>query len=84
VFRLDSLVFGMFGGPAVAIDLAKAVPTYTIRTLVAGLDVNRALAATTTLNGLLLGTASVSGTVNGSVSAADAVEQTLRGNLTFV
>ncbi len=86
VFRLDSLVFGLYGGRqrgAITIDLAHEAPVYTIRTAVTGLDVNRALGATTTMKDVLLGTAAVSGTVTGSGSTTEAIERSLRGNLTF-
>ncbi|MGH7628863.1 MAG: AsmA family protein [Gemmatimonadales bacterium] len=86
VFKLDSLAFGLYGGRqrgAVTIDLVREVPVYTIRTAVTGLDVNRVLSATTTMKDVLHGTAAVTGTVSGSGSTAEAIERSLRGNLSF-
>jgi uncharacterized protein involved in outer membrane biogenesis len=86
VFSLDSLAFALYGGRqrgAVTVDLGHEMPVFTIRTAVTGLDVNRALSATTTMKDVLLGTAAVSGTVTGSGSTADALERSLRGNLKF-
>ncbi len=86
VFALDSLAFGLYGGRqrgAIRVDLSPDEPVYTIQTAVTGLDVNRALSATSTMKDVLLGTAAVSGTVTGSGSTAEAIERSLRGNLRF-
>jgi uncharacterized protein involved in outer membrane biogenesis len=86
ILALDSLAFSLYGGRqrgAVSIDFSRDVPQYTISTSVTGLDVNRALSATTTMKDVLGGTGTVSGTVTGSGSTADAVEQSLRGTLAF-
>ncbi|HET8622399.1 MAG TPA: AsmA family protein [Gemmatimonadales bacterium] len=86
ILALDSLAFGLYGGRqrgAVSIDFSHDVPQYTIRTAVTGLDVNRALSATTTMKDVLGGSGTVSGTVTGSGSTADAIEQSLRGTLAF-
>ncbi|MGH7518508.1 MAG: AsmA family protein [Gemmatimonadales bacterium] len=86
VFSLDSLTFGLYGGRqrgTVTVDLAREVPVFTIQTVVTGLDVNRALSATTTMKDVLLGTAAVSGMVTGTGTTAEALERSLRGNLKF-
>ena len=86
IFALDSLGFGLYGGRqrgAVSIDFGRDVPQYTIRTSVTGLDVNRALSATTTMKDVLGGTGIISGTVTGSGNTAGVIKQSLRGTLAF-
>ena len=56
VFTLDPLTFTFYGGKqsgAVSVDLNRAVPSYAIRSTLTGLEVNRALSATTTMEDFL-------------------------------
>lgn len=86
VFTLDPFAFTFFGGKqqgSVAIDMRQPAPVYTIRSNVTGLDVNRALSATTTMKDFLLGSASVTADVKGSGSSAPAIEKGLAGTVKF-
>jgi len=86
VFTLDPFVFTFFGGKqqgAVAIDLNQPAPVYTIKSSVTGLDVNRALSATTSNKDFLFGTANLSTNVKGSGSSAPAIQKTLAGTAKF-
>ncbi|HEX9053895.1 MAG TPA: AsmA family protein [Gemmatimonadales bacterium] len=86
VFTLNPFTFTFFGGKQqglVAIDLSQPTPVYTIRSGVSGLDVNRALSATTTMKDFLLGRASVTADVKGSGSSAPAIQKSLTGTVKF-
>ncbi len=86
VFTLNPFTFTFFGGKqqgSVAIDLSQPAPVYTIRSGVSGLDVNRALSATTTMKDFLLGRASVTADVRGSGSSAPAIQKSLTGTVKF-
>ena len=86
VFTLDPFAFTFFGGKqqgSVAIDLSQPAPVYTIKSTLAGLDVNRALSATTTMKDFLLGNGSVTTDVKGSGSSAPAIEKSLAGTVKF-
>ncbi|MGE5688060.1 MAG: AsmA family protein [Gemmatimonadota bacterium] len=86
VFTLNPFTFTFFGGKqqgSVAIDLSQPAPVYTIRSGVSGLDVNRALSATTTMKDFLLGRASVTADVKGSGSSAPAIQKSLTGTVKF-
>src|SRR5512135_2940044 len=86
VFTLNPFTFTFFGGKqqgSVTIDLSQPAPVYTIRSGVSGLDVNRALSATTTMKDFLLGRASVTADVRGSGSSAPAIQKSLTGTVKF-
>jgi len=86
VFTLDPFAFTFFGGKqqgSVVIDLSQPAPVYTIRSSLTGLDVNRALSATTTMKDFLLGSASVTADVKGSGSSAPAIQKSLTGTVKF-
>jgi len=86
VFTLDPFAFTFFGGKqqgSVAIDLSQPAPVYTIKSTLTGLDVNRALSATTTMKDFLLGNASVTTDVKGSGGSAPAIEKSLAGTVKF-
>jgi AsmA protein len=86
VFTLNPFTFTFFGGQqqgSVAIDLSQPAPVYTIRSSLNGLDVNRALSATTTMKDFLLGSASVTTDVKGSGSSAPAIQKSLTGTVKF-
>ena len=86
VFTLNPFTFTFFGGKqqgSVEIDLSQPAPVYTIRSSVSGLDVNRALSATTTMKDFLLGSASVTTDVKGSGSSAPAIQKSLTGTVKF-
>jgi uncharacterized protein involved in outer membrane biogenesis len=86
VFTLAPFTFIFFGGKeqgSVAIDLSQPAPVYTIRSSLSGLDVNRALSATTTMKDFLLGSASVTTDVKGSGSSAPAIQKSLTGTVKF-
>ncbi len=84
VFTLAPLSFTFFGGKqqgTVSVDLRRAAPVYSIQSNVVGLDVNRALSATTTMKAFLLGSASLTANVRGSGSAAPAIRRSLIGTV---
>jgi uncharacterized protein involved in outer membrane biogenesis len=86
VFTLDPFAFTFFGGKqqgSVAIDMSQPAPVYTIRSTLTGLDVNRALSATTTMKDFLLGSASVTTNVKGNGSTAPAIQKSLTGTVKF-
>jgi AsmA protein len=86
VFSLNPFTFGFFGGKqqgSVSIDISQPAPVYTIKSSLSGLDVNRALSATTTMKDFLLGTASVTTDVKGSGSSAPAIQKSLTGTVKF-
>jgi len=86
VFTLDPFAVTFFGGKqqgSVAIDMSQPAPVYTIKSTIAGLDVNRALSATTTMKDFLLGSASVTTNVKGSGSSAPAIQKSLAGTVKF-
>ncbi|MGE5231665.1 MAG: AsmA family protein [Deltaproteobacteria bacterium] len=86
VFTLSPFTFTFFGGKqqgAVAIDLSQPVPVYSIKSSLSGLDVNRALSATTTMKDFLLGSANVTTDVRGSGSSAPAIQRSLAGTIKF-
>ena len=86
VFTLDPFTFTFYGGKekgTVAVDLNQAVPSYSIRASLSGLDVNRALSATTTMKDFLLGSADMTTDVKGSGSTAPAIERSLTGSAKF-
>ncbi len=86
VFTLDPFTFTFFGGKqqgSVAIDMSQPAPVYAIKSSLSGLDVNRALSATTTMKDFLLGTASVTTNVKGSGSSAPAIQKSLAGTVKF-
>jgi uncharacterized protein involved in outer membrane biogenesis len=86
VFTLDPFRFTFFGGKqqgAVAVDLNRPPPVYTIKSSITGLDVNRALSATTSNKDFLFGTASLTTNVKGSGSAAPAIQRSLAGTAKF-
>jgi uncharacterized protein involved in outer membrane biogenesis len=86
VFTLDPFTLTFFGGKqqgSVAIDLSQPAPVYAIKSSLSGLDVNRALSATTTMKDFLLGTASVTTNVKGSGSTAPAIQKSLAGTVKF-
>ena len=86
IFTLDPFSFIFFGGKqqgTVAIDLNQPAPVYTIKSSITGLDVNRALSATTSNKDFLFGTASLSTNVKGSGSSAPAIEKSLAGTAKF-
>jgi uncharacterized protein involved in outer membrane biogenesis len=86
LFTLDPLTFTAYGGHergAVTVDLSRPVAAYTIRTSLQGLDVQRALAATTTMKDLLSGTAQADAALRGSGHTAAAVQQSLTGTVRF-
>jgi len=86
VFTLDPFRFTFFGGKqqgTVAIDLNQPAPAYTIKSSLTGLDVNRALSATTTNKDLLFGTGNLTTNVKGSGSTAPAIERSLSGTMRF-
>jgi len=85
-FTLDPLGFTMYGGRqqgSVAIDLTRSVPVYTIKSAITGLDVNRALSATTTMKDFLTGSARMTANLTGSGSTAPAIQRSLTGNVKF-
>lgn len=86
VFTLDPLTFTFYGGKqtgAVSVDMSQEVPSYSIRSSLTGLDVNRALSATTTMKDFLQGTADLTTNVTGSGSTAPAIQRTLKGSVKF-
>jgi uncharacterized protein involved in outer membrane biogenesis len=86
VFTLNPFTFTFFGGKqqgSVAIDLSQPAPVYSIKSSLSGLDVNRALSATTTMKDFLLGSASVTTDVKGSGSSAPAIQKSLAGTVKF-
>ncbi len=86
LFTLSPFTFTFFGGKqqgAVAIDLSQPVPVYSIKSSLSGLDVNRALSATTTMKDFLLGRATVTTDVKGSGSSAPAIQKSLAGTVKF-
>jgi uncharacterized protein involved in outer membrane biogenesis len=86
VFTLDPFNFTFFGGKqqgTVAVDLNQPAPVYTIKSSLTGLDVNRALSATTSNKDFLFGTANLSTTVKGSGSSAPAIQKSLAGTAKF-
>jgi uncharacterized protein involved in outer membrane biogenesis len=86
IFTLDPMTFGVYGGREqgrVEIDMAQATPVYAIRTTVTGLDVNRALSATTTMGGKLTGTAHLTADVKGSGTTQEVIERSLSGTMAF-
>ena len=86
IFTLDPFSFIFFGGKqqgTVAIDLNQPAPVYTIKSSITGLDVNRALSATTSNKDFLYGTASLSTNVKGSGSSAPAIQKSLVGTAKF-
>ena len=86
LFTLDPLTFTAYGGHergTVTVDISRPVAAYTIRTSLQGLDVQRALTATTTMQDLLSGTAQVDASLRGSGHTAAAVQQSLTGTVRF-
>jgi AsmA protein len=86
LLTLDPLTFTAYGGHgkgAIAVDMGRPVAAYTIRTSLQGLDVQRALAAATTMQAVLAGTAQAEATLRGSGHTADAVRQSLTGTVRF-
>jgi uncharacterized protein involved in outer membrane biogenesis len=86
IFTLDPFTFTFYGGKqkgTVAVDLSRRVPSYSIRSALTGLDVNRALSATTTMKNFLLGTAAVTANVAGRGSTAPAIQRDLTGSVSF-
>jgi uncharacterized protein involved in outer membrane biogenesis len=86
IFTLDPMRFGVYGGHEqghVEIDMAQATPVYAIGTTITGLDVNRALSATTTMGGKLTGTARVTTNVRASGTTQEAIERSLTGTVAF-
>ena len=86
LFTLDPLTFVAYGGHergTVAIDISQPMSAYTIRTSLQGLDVQRALAATTTMGNLLNGNGQVDATLRGKGHTAAAVQQSLTGTVRF-
>jgi len=86
VFALNPFTFTFFGGKhqgSVAIDMSQPAPVYMIKSSLSGLDVNRALSATTTMKDFLLGTGSVTADVKGSGSSAPAIQKSLAGTVKF-
>lgn len=86
IFTLDPFTFTFYGGRqkgTVAVDLSRTVPGYSIRSSLTGLDVNRALSATTTMKDFLIGTADMTLSVKGSGSTAPAIQRSLAGSTKF-
>ncbi len=86
VFTLDPLRFTFFGGKqqgTVSVDLNSKEPVYTIKSSLAGMDVNRALSATTSNKNFLFGTANLTTNVKGSGNTAPAIQKSLAGTMKF-
>jgi uncharacterized protein involved in outer membrane biogenesis len=86
VFTLDPFAFTFYGGKqsgAVSVDLNQTVPSYSIRSTLTGLDVNRALSATTTMKDFLQGSADMTTNVKGSGNSATDIQRSLTGSVKF-
>lgn len=86
VLTLDPFTFTAYGGHqqgAVAVDFNHPAAIYSIRTSLQGLDVSRALSATTAMQDFLSGRARVSGTVRGSGHTVLAMKHSLAGTVAF-
>jgi uncharacterized protein involved in outer membrane biogenesis len=86
LLTLDPLTFVAYGGHErgrATVDISRPVAAYTIRTSLQGLDVQRVLAATTTMKDLLSGTGQVDATLRGRGVTAAAVQQSLTGTVRF-
>jgi uncharacterized protein involved in outer membrane biogenesis len=86
IFTVDPMTFALYGGHEqghVEIDMAQATPTYAIRSTITGLDVNRALTATTTMGGKLTGTAHMTTNVKASGTTQPDIQRSLSGTLGF-
>ena len=86
VVTLDPVTFTLYAGHesgSVSIDMSGNVPAYAIRTSLAGLDVNQALSANTTMRNFLLGRAQASVDIHARGTTQAAIEQTLKGTVRF-
>ena len=86
VFSLDPITFTLYKGQmhgAISVDLNHPAPAYAIRATLAGLDVDQALSANTTMKDFLLGTAGLSTDVHGSGTTESAIQESLAGTVTF-
>jgi uncharacterized protein involved in outer membrane biogenesis len=83
---LDPIAFTLYGGRQegrVTVDLKPRPPVFAMRSTVAGLDVNKALSANTSMKDELLGTARLTADVRGSGTSRAAIERTLAGTVGF-
>jgi uncharacterized protein involved in outer membrane biogenesis len=86
VFTLDPMVFDLYGGHetgTVAVDMNKTPMAFSIKSKIAGLDVNQALSATTTMKDKVTGTAQLTANVRGAGTSQPAIEKTLAGTMAF-
>ncbi len=86
IFTMDPMTFTLYKGREtgrVSIDMSAAKPVYAIRTSIAGLDVDQALSATTTMKHTLLGIARVQADVKGAGATSADIQQSLAGTVGF-
>ncbi len=86
MLTLAPFAFTFYGGKqsgAVSVDLNRTVPAYSIRSTLTGLDVNRALSATTTMKDFLQGSADLTANVKGSGNTAPDIQRSLTGSVKF-
>jgi uncharacterized protein involved in outer membrane biogenesis len=82
-FTLDPFGFGFYGGKeqgSVVMEPGRP-PAYTVKSSITGLDVDRALSATTTTKDFLHGTGNIAADVKGSGSTAPAIQRSLAGTV---